>query len=404
MTTRVFVFLAGVIVALAAAGGIFAAFGGGGDVRVAVRKHADERVEVAVQQRDAESWAARQLPEQRFLPSDAEDGRWYVSSGVDIDATATFPSEDADFYCLVTHEHPGDEGFWDLIREGAHDRRWKLGLDVEVRVVGSPDVSEQAALVGECVADGAAGIGATLADPDGMRAALQAAAEAGVIIHTFNSGLEHFESVGATRHISIDELNAGEVAAELFIEAGVSGRVLCVIHEASNVGLEERCDGFESAYDDPVERLRVHESGVGDLAATQATIAERLRSGSEVGGVITLNSIISLAALEAIRAESSSAALATFDQNPAILQAIADGEALFAIDTAPFWQSWITLSSLRGNINGTRSLKAQFGVAPEEILGKMSILLRPRITDQQNAQAWIDVQRHLRSEFSGEDQ
>lgn len=400
MKTKAVVFLAGVLVALAAAGGIFAALDGG-DVRVAVRKHADDRVEVAVQQRDADSWAARQLPEQRFLPADAEDGRWYVSTGVDIDGAATFPSDNADLFCLVTHEHPGDEGFWDLVREGAHERRWKLGLDVRVRVVGSPDVTEQSALVRECVADGAAAIGATLADPDGMRDALLEAVAAGVVVNTFNSGIEHFESVGSTRHISVDEINAGEVAAGLFIEAGVSGPVLCVIHEETNVGLEERCDGFDAAYDDPVERFRVHESGVKDLAATQAAIAERLSSGSEVGGVITLNSIISLAALEAIRAESSSAALATFDQNPDILQAIADGEALFAIDTVPFWQSWFTLGAMRGYLNGHRSLRAQFGVAPDEILGRMAILLRPRITDQKNAEAWIAVQNNLRSEFSG---
>ena len=404
MKTKAIVFLAGVALALLAAGGLFAAIGGEGDVRVAIRKHTDDRVEVAVQQRDADSWNDRQLPEQRFLPADAEHGRWYVSTGVDIDAAATFPSEDADLYCLVTHEHPGDEGFWDLVRQGALDRDWKFGAGVQIRVLGSPSVTEQAALVRECVADGAAGIGATLADPDGMRAALQEASAAGVVVHTFNSGLDQFESVGATRHIGIDELNAGEVAAGLFIEAGVSGRVLCIVHEEANVGLEERCNGFDAAYDDPVERFHVHESGVSDLAATQAAIAERLRSDSDIGGVITLNSTVSLAALEAIRVESSSAVLATFDQNPQILKAIAHGDALFAIDTVPFWQAWFTISSLRANIIGTRSLRAQFGVAPQEILGQMSILLRPRITDQRNAQAWIAVQNSLRSEFTGSGQ
>ena len=275
-------------------------------------------------------------------------GRWYVSSGVDIDAAATFPSEDADLYGLVTHEHPGDEGFWDLVREGAHDRRWKLGLDVEVRVVGSPDVSEQAALVGECVADGAAGIGATLADPEGMRAALQAAADAGVIVHTFNSGLEHFESVGATRHISIDELNAGEVAAELFIEAGVSGRVLCVIHEESNVGAGgalrrlrgclRRSGGAPARARERGRRSRRHASG--DRRAAALGFRGRRR------------------------------------------------------DHAQF--------AARQHQRHSLAEKRSSASRPRKFWARMSILLRPRITDQQDAHAWIDVQRHLRSEFSGD--
>ena len=66
---------------------------GGGDqadteVRVAIRPLADGRTEVAVQQRhgvrDADGWSERLTPDARFLPPDAEPGRWLVSSPVSL--------------------------------------------------------------------------------------------------------------------------------------------------------------------------------------------------------------------------------------------------------------------------------------------------------------------------------
>ncbi|MDE2891169.1 MAG: ABC transporter substrate-binding protein [Chloroflexota bacterium] len=58
------------------------------EVRVAVRPLADGRTEVAVQQRhadrDGDGWSERLLPDARFLPADAEPGRWLVSSPVSL--------------------------------------------------------------------------------------------------------------------------------------------------------------------------------------------------------------------------------------------------------------------------------------------------------------------------------
>ena len=81
-------------------GGIFAAMHGGGEVRVAVQRLADGRIEVAVQERQTDgAWGERLLPEKRFLPADAPTGRWLTSSAVQ---TGVEPQEQAD-------EPPTDE-------------------------------------------------------------------------------------------------------------------------------------------------------------------------------------------------------------------------------------------------------------------------------------------------------
>ena len=60
------------------------------EVRVAVRPLADGRTEVAIQQRevmgDADAWSQRIAPDARFVPADAEPGRWLVSSPVALTA------------------------------------------------------------------------------------------------------------------------------------------------------------------------------------------------------------------------------------------------------------------------------------------------------------------------------
>lgn len=56
-----------------------------GEVRVVVRRLADDRVEFGLQTRlPGEAWGERILPEQRFFPADAEVGRWLNSSPVAV--------------------------------------------------------------------------------------------------------------------------------------------------------------------------------------------------------------------------------------------------------------------------------------------------------------------------------
>ena len=67
----------------AAVGGVFAAMHSGEEVRVAAQRLEDGRVEVAVQQKQADgSWGERLLPELRFVPAAAPTGSWLVSSAV----------------------------------------------------------------------------------------------------------------------------------------------------------------------------------------------------------------------------------------------------------------------------------------------------------------------------------
>ena len=72
-------------------------------VRIVARKLTDGRVEFGLQQRHTDTtWADRQLPTQRFFPTTATVGRWLASSALTLGATATTsPSAQQQFAAIT---------------------------------------------------------------------------------------------------------------------------------------------------------------------------------------------------------------------------------------------------------------------------------------------------------------
>lgn len=90
----------------AAVGGVFAATHGGGEVRVAAQRLDDGRVEVAIQEKQADgTWGERQRPTNRFLPADAPSGRWLTSSAVQ-----TMGAEEAMTVDAMSTQGSGEQG------------------------------------------------------------------------------------------------------------------------------------------------------------------------------------------------------------------------------------------------------------------------------------------------------
>ena len=66
-----------------------------GEVRVAVQRLADDRIEFALQKRlPGETWGERILPARRFFPAAAEVGRWLISAPVVVTLLASPPEGD----------------------------------------------------------------------------------------------------------------------------------------------------------------------------------------------------------------------------------------------------------------------------------------------------------------------
>jgi simple sugar transport system substrate-binding protein len=240
---------------------------------------------------------------------------------------------------VVTHASPGDS-FWDVVKSGAEQAGGDLGVDV--RYANDPDPGEQSTLIDNAVADDTDGLVVSMASPEGLEAAIKAAVDAGVPVITINSGIDEWEPFGAITHVGQSETIAGEAAGEQLNAAGVSN-VICVIQEAGNTGLEERCAAAADTFDGDMENLQTDNT---DLQASQATIESSL-SDESIDGVLSLGGDMSGAVVRAVEAVGrDDVTVGTFDINADVAKNLMEGKLLFAIDQQPYVQGYLGVTGI----------------------------------------------------------
>ncbi|MFC4224941.1 sugar ABC transporter substrate-binding protein [Lysinibacter cavernae] len=249
------------------------------------------------------------------------------------DAAGSSASDDLTF-AVVTHGTPGDT-FWDVVKSGAEQAG--SDLDVTVTYQGDGDPVKQSSLITTAVAAKVDGIIVSMANPEGVKDAVEDAVAAGIPVVTINSGLDESAAYGALTHVGQSEFIAGQRTGEKLNEAGVKNAV-CVIHEAGNSGLEERCKGTADTFDGSLSNVQVD---IANVADAQNTIKSQLLSDSSIDAVLTLNAALAPAATQAVEEAASSAQVATFDVSADVTQLILDGKVLFAVDQQPYSQGYL---------------------------------------------------------------
>lgn len=251
---------------------------------------------------------------------------------------------------VVTHGSPGDT-FWDVVKSGAEQAGTDLGVTVTYQ--GDGDPVKQSQLIDAAIATKPDGLIVSMANPDGVKNAVEKAVAAGIPVITINSGLEKSKEFGAQTHVGQSEFIAGQGAGEQLAKADTKN-VICVIHEAGNSGLEERCKGAEDTLGGTVSNVQVD---VANIADAQNTIKSKLLADPSIDGVLSLNPGIAVAASQAIAEAKSTAILATFDVSEDVTKLIEDGKILFAVDQQPYSQGYLpvmflTLQKRNGDVVG----------------------------------------------------
>jgi simple sugar transport system substrate-binding protein len=160
---------------------------------------------------------------------------------------------------------------------------------------------------------------------------------------TINSGGDRSVEFGAITHVGQDEKVAGKAAGERLKEAGKK-KILCVIHEAGNSGLNDRCDGAREGFGGAVENLQVDINNPTDI---ENRIRGALQTGADIDGVLTLSSQVADRAVAAATSAGSSAEVATFDLNSDVVKSIKDGKVLFAVDQQQYQQGYLPIVMLK---------------------------------------------------------
>ena len=111
-------------------------------------------------------------------------------------------------------------------------------------------------MIEAAVTDKVDGLAVSAPDPDAISSAVRQAVDAGIPVITLNSGLDSYQQLGALTHVGQTEGLAGEAAGKALKENGAK-KLLCVIHEQGNIGLNDRCDGAKKGFGGDVENMQV---------------------------------------------------------------------------------------------------------------------------------------------------
>ena len=273
------------------------------------------------------------------------------NSGKDENGNATTSSSNKDnvtltqgsglTFAMVTHSDEGS--FWSVVKKGAE----QAAKDEGVKLIWSPsnnDPQKQAQLIDAAVSQKVDGLAVSVPNADAIKGSLAKAKAAGIPIITLNSGVDDYQALGAITHVGQTEEIAGRAAGAKLKQAGAK-KVLCVIHEQSNIGLQQRCQGVKEGFGGEVTNQQV--KGPSDIATTQTEIKSKLQADKSYDAVMALNPDIGAAAVTAVKGAGSDAKVATFDLSPTLIKDIKAGTVLFAVDQQQYLQGYLPIVFLK---------------------------------------------------------
>jgi simple sugar transport system substrate-binding protein len=238
---------------------------------------------------------------------------------------------------VVTH---GDTGsFWSVFKKGVDQAAKDLkGRGVNVtQVYANNDVPKQVAGINAAIAAGAKVIATSVPDASALKDSLAKASANGIEIITVNSGLGAFDSLPTYEvHVGQTEDVAGQGAGKQFKQAGAK-KVLIVIHEASNSGLQQRATGVKSILGGSGVSVLTIPNAKSDIPGTKAKVQAAFKADKTLDGFLGLDPDVTIPALDVLPAGTKAG---TFDVGGSIKE-IKAGRMLFAIDQQQYLQGYL---------------------------------------------------------------
>jgi simple sugar transport system substrate-binding protein len=248
---------------------------------------------------------------------------------------------------VVSHGQAADP-FWSVVKNGVYKAAQDLGVQVEYHAPETFDLAAMAQLIDDAVASQPDGLVLSIPDADALAPSIKAAVAAGIPVISMNSGSDVAQELGVLTHVGQLEYEAGFGAGRHMAAAGVR-KALCINQEVGNAALDQRCEGFADALAQVGGTSDILAIDANDPAESQNRILMALDAMPQVDGILTLGPTGALPALTLLRKEGlqGKIKLATFDLAPEILEAIRDGEVLFAVDQQQYMQGYLPIVLLR---------------------------------------------------------
>ena len=254
---------------------------------------------------------------------------------------------------VVTHGQANDP-FWSVVKNGVDEAARDTGANVSYRAPETFDMVQMASLIDAAVNQEPDGLVVSIPDAEALSGSIARAVAAGIPVISMNSGSDVADELGVLLHVGQSEFDAGVAAGRRLSEMGGTTGI-CVNQEVGNVALDLRCEGFAEGFDGSVQVLPTSNQP----SEVQSAVQAALSSNPDIDTVLALGAATAgEPALEAVRASGmlEQVNVATFDLSAGFLEAVAAGEAAFAIDQQQFLQGYLPVVFLAKH--------AQYGLMP----------------------------------------
>jgi simple sugar transport system substrate-binding protein len=278
-------------------------------------------------------------------------------------------------FVVVSHGQASDP-FWSVVKNGVDKAAEDLGVTAEYRSPDGFNMVQMGQIIDAAVASQPDGLVVSIPDAEALGDAIRNAVASGIPVISMNSGSDVFDDLGVAAHVGQTEYEAGLGGGKRMKEAGVT-KAICVNQEVGNVALDLRCEGFIDGLEGvPVEVLAV----TIDPTEVSNAVQAYLTANPDTDGVLTLGPTAAeptLAALEQIEMLDQ-VKFGTFDLSPAVLEAIDQGNMMFAIDQQQYLQGYLPIQLLK--------LHEQYGLMPAGV-----VMTGPGFVTQDNAAQVIEL-------------
>ncbi len=251
-------------------------------------------------------------------------------------------AQDNEIRIVVVSHGQASDPFWSVVQNGVNQAGKDMGVTVEYQAPPTFDMVAMSQLIDAAVATDPDGLVVSIPDAEALGPAIEAAVAAGIPVISMNSGSDVAAGLGIMNHVGQTEYEAGLGGGQRMAEAGVT-KALCVNQEVGNVALDDRCRGFTDALKEGGGTVEVLAVELSDPTGAQQAIEAALTADPEINGILTLGPTGAAPALAALDSagQTGKVQLATFDLSPEVLQAVRDGNMLFAIDQQQYLQGYL---------------------------------------------------------------
>lgn len=238
--------------------------------------------------------------------------------------------------------------FYIAVKQGSDDAAKALGVDYEY--VAPSDmknfVPDYSTLIKQSIARNPDALIIGDYVPDAFDPLIKEAVAKGIPVLVANAGLDQWEDLGAIGFVGESAEDGGAAAGDEMVGAGVTS-LLCVNASPANPAMQVRCSGAGGVVADAGgswDELDIPLADQNNSAAIQTAIEGYVRSHPDTDGIYVAASspTPAVAAVEAL-GKTGDIQVGSADIWAGQLEAIKNGDILFAINQQPYLQGWYSI-------------------------------------------------------------